>query len=795
MLTKTFYNNLNQPQSANDVLSTAEKFISSNPQYAWRPFGGNVANKAPITITRHSGRALIERLVNVFDSYSEKYVAEHPEAAAATSVKDLVQNYMGKNLGTMSNQSRLEFAKDIGTFQRHKIYHGRLAKFEEKKPNSLKDIEECISIIDKAQGMTPEEMIATGILSLHSSNKVGKDWLQGQYGQGGASSLSHCKATFIASRKHGTDDIGFTVVKKQLAGDEYPASLWMMLVDLETGLPVIINKDEVKTGAIECGTKITHFDYARKDVHDNSSSDGSPFHLVRRLLPSCEFPLYFDDKAPSKGKGSTRVLYGSSKGIEVKAVTGNAAERKKILYTTGRYWDAAIDDGFIDVQVTVLANKIKNNYEKQTQAEKDKKIPKVLKSIKEVSRVDDFFTKGRSSFITVNGQNQHEWDWRSKIFESFPLLKHNMIVEVSIDRLTVGQKDDLEVSTREAMKNGWLLDEIQEKVRIILESITQLRDLEDDFEKKASTNKVKDETGLAMLKNLGLFGQIGKGKVGDLVGAARTGKPSTNGLPRTKKTSKRVNPTEPTEWILEDNPTFIEFSHEGVLPIFINDKTQYAYINTDAKDYFDESITVKVNHSGCAVAVKSAPLKNGTFRITLDGSKCKVDDTGVITVTLTKRDGKTLTDRCVYDVRDSLPKKTKAKGNSGNASTLAQIPEPTVDFIGVHWIDSAQEAIITADKEGDLNTIAGHALYKNEYNSITIWYSKEYTYYRGCLKAAGGARIEAKFDNIIRKYLSAMAITDIVDQYNTKEPTTEINVDWNTAMKAACFIATEALKK
>ena len=221
-------------------------------QSAWRPYGDLENNYG--TIGNQQGEAvaaLVEKIVNAIDArlMNECLVrGESPESSNAPgSIREAVHRYFG----------------EVGVFDPDRS--GRLSNWPDRKLNEEGDNitvtatgrrpearrsstnHPCLTIADKGEGQTPEDFPNT-FLSLHKSNKVRINFVQGKFNMGATGALPYCSEHYnfqlILSRRNPailgegrgprSSEWGFTIVRRRDPSEDSRSSVFEYLAPISS---------------------------------------------------------------------------------------------------------------------------------------------------------------------------------------------------------------------------------------------------------------------------------------------------------------------------------------------------------------------------------------------------------------------------------------------------------------------------------------------------------------------------------------------------------------------------------
>jgi len=763
MLKQTFFNKMNNHMSAKKADELVKQFLQTNKdKVKVVPFGFDEANLSTIGINCTAESALFEPVTNGLDSWAELQVALNSDTAQADSPADLINNYVG-----------IDLEQNIHRKDRTKIATGIL-NIERSMYSDPK--EHCISITDYAMGMTPEEM-KNGILSLHTSNKYKKPYLMGKFGQGGSTSLGFSHGgTLIASRKYNQDEIGFTFVFKKDATASNPRSMYMMLVEKDTDLPLQINARDI-TNPIDCGTKVINYDYELSGLFSNTNVN-SPYHAFRTMLPDVELPIMLHDNTKNykSGGSSKQHMIGSFKVLANKWTENDghdgksAKERAKLKWMSSGdakgFVEIPVGNGFIKIRAWVLAPKKDDG----------------------MSRRGDFFNENTCAVFTLCGQNQGEFDARSKLFNTYPFLNKHMIVQIKCDGLTFRQKDQLFSTTREGIKSCGLSEKIRKSVKTWLDDNAALNELNTEAKENSMKNSINSNGGIELLKELGMVGGVSKAG-GKLDSGKQNGGRQVAIYPKKKTVQDGIEDI----WELYDNPTVIDFyiKDENLLRIQKDDTRRYIECWTDAADSLDHLIKVDIQNDGGntgkgLVFVERTKLHNGKFKITVDASDSRLKDKGKIVISLNK-----LSAEREFLVTTTKSVQKGSKGKKGKAKLkVDSLPEVSIVFVDENG-GSENIGMLLSDCDANSNcdtyNTAAYAVYDPSDNTVICYCSTDFYDYRQAMKKAGKREESLKlFKERFNTWVQVHCIQNI-DKADKKVVT-----NWNATMS---LILTMVLKE
>ncbi len=781
-----FYQKLNSPHKDTYILNIAHRFLKDNDRYEARPLGNDEANITSINASGNSGAALVERVTNSEDSYLELQVFLNPKYAEAKTQKELINGHMGYNIPYMNEPKRKALAKEVGRIDRHVILEdGKVAKLTNKISKREKT-QQCITIQDNGIGMTNSEFVNTGVLSIRKSNKKNKPWLQGQFGHGGSATFAFCGASFLASRKYGSDEINFSVVFKQPPTGNQKLSTYMMIVDKKTGLPISVHTKDVVTKPITHGTKITHFNYASDTVGGLFSNNKKSINLLyRKALPNVELPFYYVDHNPSAGKRDDHVLQGAGKVLERWKVGHDAggANSWKVEYMSLE----GDKDGFEEVPFVF----------------DDEAYTIRLRAylLAHTAVPANFFDR---SCITINGQAHHYLDGRSPIFTKFPTTKEHLFVDGDIGTLPAEKKSDLTLSNRGGVQEGVFFNAIVETIRLWLLDQQDLVALEQKWKTDSFTNTTSNKKSSDIAEALGIFSinpkHLGGNRTQIINGWTRKGQNI-----RVRKKFKGGGISTPI--VPKLIPTYIKLVHQDPLVVYAGETEQYAMVETDAMDEWNDAISfeiVKCTNKKIKVLCRKS-LKNGRMRLYIDASTADLYDVGTIVARLDLGDGNEYTDEFSFSVKE---RPTKAGGGKADKKSNKElkasysIPKVVCHVVGFTSSQTAQDRLLSGSPVKDLYEIGAVSAFddaevdeeKGTVGRIDIWISGENRSMAQCT-----ARVGTKyklFTELLKEQLGVLAINAIQKQREKGvEEITDLGIDWLTAVEQASLTIASSMVK
>ena len=254
---------------------------NSKNKVEWAPFNDTESNEGPMTLNAFPGRAFIERVTNCGDACLELAASAHtgPMPSSPAQAAEVWFNIKpGALAAEMGDDESAKLAKNnilVRTFV----------------GQDASDPKGCIlDARDFGIGLTAEEMPRT-ILSLNRGNKRNKAWLTGKHGQGASSTYQYSDLTLIASRKHGTNTIAFTLVQAFWEDDtgqvtKTPTYRYLLV---DGKIPTLTVSP---TADFATGTLVRHIGYNADFTA--TTGDRSMYGLLMRSLAQPLFPVWLE---------------------------------------------------------------------------------------------------------------------------------------------------------------------------------------------------------------------------------------------------------------------------------------------------------------------------------------------------------------------------------------------------------------------------------------------------------------------------------------------------------------------
>ena len=522
-------------RSGQDVETFLQSLNGISPnEWDWCPLGGRLNNAGNVELITEPGPPIIERVTNGIDAMLELgFQTAGCPASSPGSPRAASEQWFSIKGGTVSG---LKEDRTLITKLATDVVVEVFDSGEPKRPT--------ISILDKGIGQHPDDLPAT-ILSLGESNKIGKQYLCGAYGQGGSSSFAWCRYTIIVSRRrtehsNGKPDVvGWTIVR-QYDSPELKNYTYQYLVTVKRDVPTFMPSFLNETG-FDFGTYICHIAYRLERLAGPWSIVG--YRYFDNLLFDPVFPYTIRDYRASSSSTINRYMGGA---------------RSRLVGASVEYFNeyqAGLgNDGFLGVRYWVFKEKRRGE---QEAASDDKVIPDsesdkipATKGVRIESYLESDKTPGssRTIVITLNGQ-RHAYLDKSFIKQSrYPLLADSLLVQVDCDHLSRQRKKGLFPATRSGIVSGEKrLELIEDCIKEALESDERLKQIQNERINRTLA-AVDEERESEVRKLLDRLISVTKPFEG-------AGTETGEGEGQLKKGEKKYHPKDP--------PTYFRFAEEN----------------------------------------------------------------------------------------------------------------------------------------------------------------------------------------------------------------------------------------
>ena len=332
----------------------------------------------------------------------------------------------------------------------------------------------------------------------------------------------------IVSRRHGSDRVGFTLVKyEDLPAEKFKTGRYVFLVRDDAPLEV-----EATVGDIEHGTVVRHFGY---DLTGYTSALGSKsvYGILGRIMFDPVSAIRFENRVHNWNrtiKGARNALNG--------AVDDDDDTKGPTLDHHVPMFNVDLGDyGFIGIEYWVIAR------------------PEAVKGKKRTKPAENFVDATKPVILTHNGQNQGEITGRiikdEKDGADLPFLQTQgrLICHLNCDRLSANAKRLLFASTREQSREGYMLERIKSEIIGALRADDELVRL--NAEAREQSLKERDEDAQKHMRR----------QVAKLLRIAGAAVQEAGGIKASKDGDKEVKPRPPRPKPLpiepQDPPTFV----------------------------------------------------------------------------------------------------------------------------------------------------------------------------------------------------------------------------------------------
>jgi len=424
--------------------------VFKNPEdnFKWVPVGGKLSNAANIELATEQAPPLVERITNSIDAIIDLYEADIPgDQSRPQSPREAAERWFNVPKGhveNLSNEKIQELASNIEL---------KICESEDQHAPT-------ILIVDKGIGQHPQDFDKT-LLSLAESNKIGKHFLCGAYGQGGSSTLWWCEYTIFISRrrpKHNaqgrTDLVGWTIIRKNRENFEIKTTVYEYLVRKDGSVPTL-SPSTLEGLGFDFGTYVAHIQYELGREYSGPASLVS-YRLFHSLLFDPVLPFWLEDTRQFKNISKFR-----------RTISGNAArlmDNQNVEYSNEHVADLE-PDGKLVIRYWVMKSKPREEggeerFYQWSYLDKEK--------------------SPRIAVIALNGQRHDSIDKEFiKQATQLSFLTDYIIVEAECDALSIRLKREIFAAHRGRIREGEeRLDLIRNRVVEALKTDDRLQELE-----------------------------------------------------------------------------------------------------------------------------------------------------------------------------------------------------------------------------------------------------------------------------------------------------------------------------
>lgn len=439
------------------LIEIIDEIQNSGTRVAWKPVGGNDNNLAIINLGSDPAAGVIERITNAIDSVIEHEWREKAEPAHLMSPRAAVEQWFGIKEGRLANLKKDAIRKleDISS------------RIHVTLRDSDRDDKPTVDIRDYGIGILPEEF-GDSILSLNKNRKLRKLFLAGAFGQGGSTALAYAPFTAIFSRKSKTESasfpMSFTIVRFNPGDPNIDKhGVYEYMVDHANGCPIAIDLTEEE---FPSGTLVRHYTMEiGKYSAVMTAPTGSLWFLVHNYLFDPVLPFRIEDART--GKNSS-----------VRTVTGNHRLLTQAEHTEYQRSAAlTFKDGSVTIKWWVLSQEGENAR----------------------GRITQYVMVSKPIVVTYNGQKQG--DFPNTVIKDdlkLPYLDRYLVVHVDCDKLDAESRRQLFPTTREALRDTPIGDDLRRLVVETLVGDEELRRL--DHERKQRYIKHEDQAAVENIR-------------------------------------------------------------------------------------------------------------------------------------------------------------------------------------------------------------------------------------------------------------------------------------------------------
>lgn len=627
------------------VETALQEYLAANPDAAFEPVGRRPNNRGAIEVASDAGRSMIERVTNMLDALLELEHEKHGGTPDCRSPREAGSAWLDvpekEGLSALTNKQRQDLAaKAVVRLEPGEGSQSRL-----------------VTVVDKGVGIEPDRLEGT-ILSLNESNKISKHYLAGTYGQGGSSTFAFCKYAVIVSRRHGSDRVGFTLVKyEDLPAKDFKTGRYVFLVKDDVPLEVPASEEDLPNGTI-----VRHFGY---DLTGYTSALGSKsiYGTLGRIMFDPVSAIRFENKVHNWN----RTIKGARNALNGAVDEGDDDSKGPSLDHHVPMFNVDLGDyGSIGIEYWVLVR------------------PEASKGKKRTKPAENFVDATKPVVLTHNGQNQGEITGRiikdAKDGADLPFLQTQgrLVCHVNCDRLSPNAKRMLFSSTREQSREGYMLERIRSELVGALKADDELVRLNE--EAREQSLKEKDEDAQKNMRR----------QVAKLLRIAGAALEPVGGTKDAKDGDKEIKPRPPRVKPLpiepKDPPTFVRivWGEDKDMPFHAGQR-RYVRVETDANSDYHDPDDLGASKLNIAVGddlrvFGTSPLKGGRMRI---GVECLesvvIGSSGSIRVELYRKGLSALSDEREYSIVEPPEPKDQERRSTLPDFEVIAVPGPEDD--------------------------------------------------------------------------------------------------------------------
>lgn len=451
---------------------------------------GRDNNIGTIRMASDPGLAMIERVTNGIDGLLELAVALHPSANPKTpeEAAELLGIPAG-GIQDMTDAERRAHAENLVI---------SLHESNNKRRPTLR-------VQDRGIGQHPS-MFAKTLLSLNESNKVGKPYTMGTYGQGGSVTLGFSRYALIMARRHpdllerGQEDlVGWTIAYEEQTDPSkniLPRYVWVVQPD---GTPFTLPASLFPN--FPHGARITHVEYDVQGLQGPFTTQMWQFLHATLFEPVLPFIVTGDRANDVKKKDGTP---------DSRVVVGNAARLANIASARGDLDLGANDSHLIELGPDYGTVTVDWWALVRPEGSTSKSDP-----------AGSYVDANSAVSLTLHGQRQ-DTERRTWIKDraKMPFLFKNLVVHINGNGLLPLGRRELFASTRERATESELRKLIYERVSDLIRTNDDLKAL-NHKEKERLLKRSTAATNNKVRKRLGKFIKTKLAKTAKPVGATK----------------------------------------------------------------------------------------------------------------------------------------------------------------------------------------------------------------------------------------------------------------------------------
>ena len=687
--------------------------------FFWHPFGDNTSNLSSIGLASKPGRSLTERLTNAVDAVLEERALSHT-GELPSSAREAASRWFGRPV-TSSNDGLYNWNYRQSDGDR-KIHFVLLDSEVKDAPT--------VDVLDSGIGIQPGQFPST-ILSLQSGNKITKRYVQGAFGQGGASTLAFCEYAIIASRYcRQKNVIGFTIIKEIRLDDFFKENCYVYLAMHDASgaitvptcqlddeaLPLYDENKGIKVPTFGQGTFIRHIDYRLEGLT-------SSFQLAIGNLYQYLHCTAFDPLLPFRIvdlRGSTptfiknELVNGSRNKLMAKVKSSTSAEgdtdssRTEIKHRRPMEYVAPLGSSSPCIGIEYW---VPVNYRKKT--DKDK----VERFVVRGNTSELYAEKGHPILFTLNGQNQGQLSTQLLKDIGLGMISRHIVVHVDCTNADNITRRQLFTTNREILKDGPVLTSIKNELIKTLKEDDVLNELERQFtdeftktESEATNEEIKRQVA-QLLREAGF--ELKEAGPDTASTDAQTKEKTTQSRRKGRYQAAEPLPTRPYPEVTKLQIVY----PTDRLEVQIGD-SQSIHVETDADTEFDKKGLIHIrSEPNCLEVSSKSELRGGRIRWRLRPLRtANAGEVGKVIVSLTKPSGEQLTASIDFKI---LP----AEETTGEK---ARGVIPPFDIIAIDPDDDAWPVVWeNLDPEDTSEDDLAHVAYKpvKASDRINVYYS------------------------------------------------------------------------